>query len=70
METRNNWVILNQFKQICTIKSREINPNFAWQPRFHDRIIRDENELNRIREYIIKNPEMWHRDRNNGDLWL
>jgi REP element-mobilizing transposase RayT len=45
-------------------------PNFAWQPRFHDRIIRDENELNRIREYIIKNPEMWHRDRNNGDLWL
>ena len=45
-------------------------PKFAWQPRFHDRIIRDENELNRIREYIAKNPEMWGRDRNNGDLWL
>ena len=44
---------------------------FSWQPRFHDHIIRNENELNRIREYIIKNPEMWERDRNNGDdLWL
>ena len=38
--------------------------------RFHDRIIRNENELNRIRNYIIKNPEMWQRDRNNGDLWM
>ena len=30
----------------------------------------NENELNRIGEYIMKNPEMWMRDRNNGDLWL
>jgi REP element-mobilizing transposase RayT len=51
-------VILNQFKRICTIKSRDILPDFAWQSRFHDRIIRDENELNRIREYIVKNPEI------------
>ncbi len=64
-------VILNQFKRICTIKSREINPDFAWQPRFHDRIIRNENELNRIRHYIRENPAKWYRDRNNGDdLWL
>jgi REP element-mobilizing transposase RayT len=45
-------------------------PKFGWQPRFHDRIIRNENELNRIRNYIIKNPEMWQRDLNNEDLWL
>jgi len=48
-----------------------VSTDFAWQPRFHDRIIRNENELNRIREYIVKNPEMWERDRNNGnDLWI
>jgi len=51
--------------RVSTEKTENI---FAWQPRFHDRIIRNENELNRIREYIIKNPEMWYRDRNNGDL--
>jgi REP element-mobilizing transposase RayT len=70
--------VLRWYKGRCTfeinkmVKTRLIAslPDFAWQPRFHDRIIRDENELNRIRNYIIKNPEMWQRDRNNGDLWL
>jgi len=62
--------MIRELKSAVTKKSREILPNFAWQPRFHDRIIRNENELNRIRNYIIKNPEMWQRDRNNGDLWL
>ncbi len=39
--------------------------DFSWQPRFHDRIVRDENELNRIRQYIIDNPTNWQKDRNN-----
>ncbi len=63
-------VIINQFKRICTIKSREINPHFAWQPRFHDRIVRDENEMNRIHKYIIENPAKWERDQNNQGIWL
>lgn len=28
----------------------------VWQPRFHDHIIRDNDELNRIRHYIKNNP--------------
>ncbi len=34
-----NWkpatlgAIINQYKRICTIESRKINPNFNWQPR-------------------------------------
>lgn len=40
--------------------------SFAWQRSFHDRIIRNDAELNRIREYIASNPQMWHRDRNNS----
>jgi len=64
-------MMVRQFKSAVTIKSREINPNFSWQPRFHDRIIRNVNELNRIRKYIRENPAKWYRDRNNGDdLWL
>jgi putative transposase len=38
---------------------------FAWQKSFYDRIIRNEIELNKIREYIFKNPINWEKDRNN-----
>lgn len=34
-----------------------------WQARFHDRIVRDEREHERIRRYIIENPLRWHLDR-------
>ena len=39
--------------------------DFAWQSRFHDHIIRNEQELNRIRFYIKINVEKWDIDRNN-----
>jgi REP element-mobilizing transposase RayT len=38
---------------------------FLWQRNYYDRIIRNENELNRIREYIRNNLANWERDRNN-----
>ncbi len=38
------------------------NVNFAWQTRFYDHIIRNEKDLNRIREYIIYNPLKWNDD--------
>lgn len=38
-----------------------------WQSRFYDRIIRDEGELNRIRQYICDNPLHWENDRNNAE---
>lgn len=38
---------------------------FAWQPRFHDRIIRNSNELNRIAEYIENDVIKWSDDEFN-----
>jgi len=38
---------------------------FHWQSRFYDNIIRNNESLNKIREYIKINPKMWERDRNN-----
>jgi putative transposase len=38
---------------------------FAWQPRYHDHIIRDAGELERIRWYICRNPANWEQDRNH-----
>ena len=39
-----------------------IDKFFTWQPRYHDRIIRDEFEHNRIRKYIRENLEKWEQD--------
>jgi len=40
-------------------------PGKLWQRNYYEHIIRDENELNRIREYIINNPAQWEFDREN-----
>ena len=37
----------------------------VWQRNYYDRIIRDEDELWRIREYIANNPAQWAVDREN-----
>ncbi len=35
----------------------------VWQSRFHDHIIRNEDEYHRIAHYIRTNPENWEKDR-------
>ncbi|MCL6525152.1 MAG: hypothetical protein K6T34_10915 [Thermoflavifilum sp.] len=37
-----------------------------WQRNYWERIIRDENELTRIRQYILHNPIHWEMDKNYG----
>jgi putative transposase len=64
-------VIVGSYKSAVTHESKIINPNFTWQSRFYDHIIRDENSYDKIRQYIIENPGRWHRDRNKpSDLWM
>jgi len=36
-----------------------------WQRHYYDHIIRDEAELNRIRQYILDNPANWEEDAEN-----
>jgi len=36
----------------------------VWQRNFYEHIIRNEDELNRIRQYIIDNPKKWKTDEN------
>jgi len=40
-------------------------PGKLWQRNYYEHIIRYENELNRIRQYIIDNPARWGTDREN-----
>jgi putative transposase len=58
--------IIGAYKSSCTKIIHEHYPYepFAWQPRYHDRVIRTGDELERIRWYIHNNPRMWIRDRN------
>ncbi len=59
--------IVGAFKSAVT---REINDLRGekhppvWQGRFHDRIIRNERELNAIRRYIRANPANWAEDQD------
>ncbi len=56
--------IIGQYKSICTKRIRAINyPQFEWQTRYYDHIVRDEAELNRIRAYIRNNPGKWTEER-------
>ena len=57
-------MIFNHYKGDVTKIVRQRYPDFQWQSRFHDHIIRNDDELNRIRKYIIENPEKWKTDEN------
>ena len=49
-------------KSAVTRQVRKINPEFAWQPRYHDHAIRNVKDLNNISEYIENNILRWQSD--------
>ena len=57
--------IIRGYKSIVTKKINEIRCTHGapvWQRNYYEHIIRDENDLDRIRKYIIKNPLKWQND--------
>jgi putative transposase len=42
-------------------------PNHFWQRNYYDHVIRDQDELEKIREYIRQNPLVWTCDRYNPE---
>jgi REP element-mobilizing transposase RayT len=67
--------IVRSFKSATTKRIHEIRntPSLpVWQSRFYDRIIRNDNELNNIRDYIHNNVLQWaimRDDPDNIPLW-
>lgn len=58
------------FLKMNSSKSIHVRANHdspVWQRNYYEHIIRNEIELEKIREYIMLNPAMWDRDRNNPD---
>ena len=64
-QSQNLASIIRGFKIGVTKFARQHTRIYhIWQPRFHDHIIRNENELSGISEYIRHNPLNWERDEN------
>ena len=55
-------IIVRLFKQSVTLFAKDNSMPFAWQSRFHDYIIRNDAEMNRIARYIGQNVAEWTHD--------
>ncbi len=60
--------IMRSYKSIVTrtIHATTGGNDIIWQGRFHDHIIRNEVDLNAIRQYILTNPARWPQDQLYG----
>ena len=68
VEPGSLFVVVRTFKsaaakRINTLRNTPGGP--VWQCNYRDRIIRDDRELDRAREYIIDNPRKWAEDKHN-----
>lgn len=67
--------VVHRFKSLTTTRYRQTLspkglhslPNRLWQRNYYEHVVRNENELNRIREYIIYNLLQWQFDRENPE---
>ena len=58
--------IIRGFKIGVTKWVREnTNLQDVWQRNYYEHVIRNEESLNHIREYILNNPLQWEFDREN-----
>ena len=60
--------IIRSFKSAVTRGINERSNSFRipiWQRNYYEHSIRNDDELNRIRQYIIDNPLNWEVDREN-----
>ena len=62
--------VVRGIKSAVTKYANEHNIPFAWQSRFHDHIIRNQLEMNRIARYIQNNPMKWELDRFYKKRWI
>lgn len=64
-QTNNLSSVVRGFKGITATRIHFAGHDFAWQPRFYDKVIRDETTLTTVRAYIRNNPMQWAADQDN-----
>ena len=55
--------IIGGYKSAVTKHAHRLGIEFEWQSRFHDHIIRNDAEYQRINDYIENNPQKWNDDK-------
>lgn len=55
--------IIASYKSAVTKHANRLGLENGWQPRFHDHVIRNDREYQRISDYIINNPMNWSEDK-------
>ena len=59
-------MIVGTFKSYSTREVRLIEPGLqVWHRNYYDHVVRDEDELDGIRNYILSNPLLWEQDIDN-----
>jgi len=69
-QRRSLGTLVGAFKSMATRKINILRgtPGLpVWQRGYHERIIRNEGELARVRQYILNNPAHWSEDPNNAE---
>ena len=63
--------IVHEFKSSVTrmIRKQWNFHRFGWQKSFYERVIRNDEDLHRVRAYIQNNPLNWELDKNNLANW-
>jgi len=62
-QSKNLASILRGYKSAVTQYARINEIPFNWHVRYHDHIIRTDAAYQRIRDYILTNPENWGNDK-------
>ncbi|MGD1043949.1 MAG: transposase [Bacteroidota bacterium] len=58
--------IIRSYKGVVSRECRKCGHHyFLWQRNFYEHIIRDDKDMNTIREYIVNNPLQWAVDKEN-----
>ena len=60
--------IIGRFKMVTAKQInglRESSGSALWQRNYYEHVIRDDESLKRIRQYIADNPAQWEFDQEN-----
>lgn len=55
--------IIRSYKSVVSKHARLLHPEFNWQSKFHDHVIRNSESFERIQNYIENNPSNWKEDK-------
>jgi REP element-mobilizing transposase RayT len=55
--------VVGSYKSAVTKHANRLGYSHQWQKLFYDNIIRDNNQYQRISDYIVSNPENWAKDK-------